>query len=71
MKLKTELPHYPAIPLLGICQEKTIVPTDTCTPMFTWHHCLPQSGRGGNLNVHQQRNGQRQGAHIQWTITQP
>ena len=34
-KLKTELPHDPAIPLLGIYPEKTIIQTDTCTPMFT------------------------------------
>ena len=33
-KLKIELPHYPAIPLLSIYQEKTILWKDTCTPMF-------------------------------------
>ena len=33
-KLKIELPYYPAIPLLGIYLEKTIVRKDTCTPMF-------------------------------------
>ena len=33
-KLKIELPYDPAIPLLGIYQEKTIVQKDTCTPMF-------------------------------------
>ena len=32
--LKTELPHDPAIPLLGIYLEKTIIQKDTCTPMF-------------------------------------
>ena len=31
-KLKIELP---AIPLLGIYPEKTIIQKDTCTPMFT------------------------------------
>ena len=30
-----ELPYDPAIPLLGIYPEKTIVPKDTCTPIFT------------------------------------
>ena len=30
-----ELPYDPAIPLLGIYPEKTIVQKDTCTPMFT------------------------------------
>ena len=32
-KLKTELPHDPAIPLLGIYPDKTIQ-KDTCTPVF-------------------------------------
>ena len=34
-KLKTELPYDPAIPLLGIYPEKTIIQKDACTPMFT------------------------------------
>ena len=34
-KLKTELPYDPAIPLLGIYPEKTIIQKDTRTPMFT------------------------------------
>ena len=33
-KIKIELPYDPAIPLLGIYPEKTIIPKDTCTPMF-------------------------------------
>ena len=33
-KLKEELPYDPAIPLLGIYLEKTIIHKDTCTPMF-------------------------------------
>ena len=33
-KLKVELPYDPAIPLLGIHLEETIIPKDTCTPMF-------------------------------------
>ena len=33
-KLKVELPYYPAIPLLGIYLEKTIIQKDTCTPVF-------------------------------------
>ena len=32
--LKIELPYDPAIPLLGIYPEKTIIHKDTCTPMF-------------------------------------
>ena len=34
-KLKIELPYDPAIPLLHIYLEKTIIQKDTCTPMFT------------------------------------
>ena len=33
--LKIELPYDPAIPLLGIYKEKTIIQKDTCTPMIT------------------------------------
>ena len=34
-ELKIELPYDPAIPLLGIYPEKTIIQKDTCTPMFS------------------------------------
>ena len=34
-KLKLKLPYDPAIPLLGIYPEKTIIQKDTCTAMFT------------------------------------
>ena len=34
-KLKIELPYDPAIPLLGISPEKTIIQKDTWTPVFT------------------------------------
>ena len=33
-KLKIEVPHDPAIPLLGIHTEDTRRERDTCTPMF-------------------------------------
>ena len=33
-KLKIDLPYGPAIPLMGIYPEKTIIPKYTCTPMF-------------------------------------
>ena len=33
-KLKIGLPYDPAISLLGIYPEKTILQKDTCTPMF-------------------------------------
>ena len=32
--LKIKLPYDPAIPLVGIYLEKTIIQKDTCTPMF-------------------------------------
>ena len=34
-KTEIELPYYPAIPFLGIYLDKTIIPKDTCTSMFT------------------------------------
>ena len=34
-KLKMELPYDPAIPLLGIYPEKSIIQKETCTTMFT------------------------------------
>ena len=34
-KLKIELPYNPAIPLLNIYPEKTIIQIDTCTALFT------------------------------------
>ena len=33
-KLKIELSYDPAIPLLGIYPDKTIIQKDTCTPKF-------------------------------------
>ena len=33
-KLKIELPYDPAIPLLGIYPEKTVIQKDTYTPVF-------------------------------------
>jgi len=34
-KLKTELPHDPAIPLLGIYPDKTVIQKDTCPSLLT------------------------------------
>ena len=33
-KLKIQLPYDPAIPLLGVYPEKTIIQKDTCTTLF-------------------------------------
>ena len=35
LKLKIGLPYDPAIPLLGICPEKSIIQKDICATMFT------------------------------------
>ena len=34
-KTKNRVPYDPAIPLMGIYPEKTMVQKDTCTPIFT------------------------------------
>ena len=33
-ELKIELPYDPAVPLLGVYLEETIIQKDTCTPLF-------------------------------------
>ena len=33
-ELKIELPYDPAVPLLGMYLEETIIQKDTCTPLF-------------------------------------
>ena len=33
-KLKMELPYYPAVPLLGIYPEKTIIQKESCTTLI-------------------------------------
>ena len=55
-KLKIELPYDPAIPLLGMYLEKTLVQKDTHTPMVP-EALFTVARRWGNLSVHQQRNG--------------
>ena len=70
-KLKIGLPCDPAILLLGIYPEKIFIQKDTCTPKFTAALFIV-AGYGSNLNVPQQRKGQRRcGAYTQWNITQP
>ena len=49
-KLKIELPYDPAIPLLGLYLEKTLIWKDTCTPMFI------ASLLTSNLSVHPEMN---------------
>ena len=55
-KLKIELPYDPAIPLLGIYPEKTIIQKDACTPMFIAAlFTIARSQK--HLNAHRQMNG--------------
>ena len=69
-KLNIELPYYPAIPLLGIYQDKTFIQKDTCTPVFkaalftiakTWKQ--PKCPSTDELR--------RCGVYTQWHTTQP
>ena len=55
-KLKIELPYDPAIPLLGISVEKTIIRKDTCTCVSTVT-LVTMAKTWKQLNVHWQRNG--------------
>ena len=70
-KLKIELPYDPAIPLLAIFSEKTIIQKHTCTPMFivalftiarTWKQPTCPSRDEWIKKI---------GTYIQWNITQP
>ena len=53
-KLKIDVPYDPAIPLLVIYPEKTIIQKETCTTMlhFLQQHYLQYPGYGSNLSVH-------------------
>ena len=71
-KVKIELLYEPAIAILGICTDKTIIQKDICTPKclatpFTIAGNTLFPGHGNNINVHQQMNGIRKcGTYIQW-----
>ena len=55
-KLQIELPYDPAIPLLVIYSEKTIVQKESCTKMFIAAvFTIARSWK--NLNAHRQMNG--------------
>ena len=69
-KLKIELPYDPAIPLLGIYPEKTVIQKEICTTMFiaalfttarTWKQ--PKCPSTDEWI--------RCGTYIQWNVTQP
>ena len=58
-KLKTVLPCNPAIPLLSIYLEKTIILQciKIHAPQYSLQYYLQYPRHGSNLSVHQQSNG--------------
>ena len=56
-KLKIELPYDPAIPLLGIYPEKTIIQKESYTKMFIATLFTIAKKYGKNLTVHLWMNG--------------
>ena len=54
--VKIELPYDPAIPLLDIYSEQSVVQKRTCTSMFTVV-LFKIAKHGYKLNIHQQTNG--------------
>ena len=67
-KLIIDSPYDPAIPLLGIYLEKTIILKDTWTPVVIAiaRHCNAIAKHCNSLNFHQQRKGYgRFGTYIQ------
>ena len=66
-KVNTEVPYDPAIPLLGIYPDKTIIQKDTFIAVL---FIMPR--HGNNLKVHRQMNGLRRcTTYIQWNTTHP
>ena len=55
-KLKIELPYDPAIPLLGIYPEKTIIQKESYITTFI-AALFPIAAHGSNLSVHRQMDG--------------
>ena len=58
-KLKIALPYEPAVPLSGICLEKTIIVEDKHAYQCSLQHCLQLARQGSDLYVHQQLKGYR------------
>ena len=70
-KLKIELPYAPAIPLLGIYPEKTILRKDTYTPMFIAAlFTIAQTWKQPKCPSTEEWI-RRCGIYIQWNVTQP
>ena len=70
-KLKIELPYDPAIPLLGIYLEKTIILKDTCTPMSTaTPFTIARTWKQPKCSSTEEWI-RRCATYIQWNITEP
>ena len=72
VKLKIELPYDPAIPLLGIQPEKTIIQKDRCTPIH-WNTVYNSHGMEATLMSTNRRTDKEKMVYtyIQWNITRP
>ena len=71
-KLKIELPYDPAIPLLGIYLEKTIIRKDTCTPMSTAAlFSIAKTWKQRKCSLTEEWIKKMWYICIQWNITQP
>ena len=70
-KLKIELPYDPAIPLLGIYTEKTIVQKESHTTMFVAElFTIARTWKQPKCPLTYEWI-KRRGTYIQWDITQP
>ena len=70
-KLKIELPYDPAIPLLGIYPEKTIVQKESCTKMFIAALLTIARTQKQPKCPSSDEWIKKCGTYIQWNITQP
>ena len=70
-KLKIELPHEPAVPLLGIYSEKTIIQKDICTPMIIALFTIAKTWEQPKCPSTDERIEKMWYIYIQWNTTRP
>ena len=71
-KLKIELPYGPAMPLLGIHPEETIIQKETCTPVFTAaQFTIVRTWKQPKCPTIDECIKMMWYIYIQWNITQP
>ena len=71
-KLQIELPYDPAIPLLGIYPEKTIIQKDACTTMFIAAlFTISRTWKQPKCPLTDEWIKKMWYIYIQWNITQP